>query len=194
MAKIGEFKELFKCGFCEKILEDPVFLPCGESICNKHSDVFANDCLFCYQEHSVPEKGFASNKMVQKMLKLEVDRISLKSVSYDQCKKTMDDIAFLNSQVDSILRDPKNLIYEQFSDLKNIVDLKKEKLTADLNDWYDRIIEEINQAQSRCEEESSNNLTLIQSLSKDVSKEDYTKLVKRFENFEIGIYYDIFCI
>ena len=188
MTKLGEFKELFKCGFCQKIFEDPVFLPCLESVCRAHSeDVCAEPCLFCDQKHSVPEEGFVSDKRTKKMLELEVNKISLQSESYDQCKKAIDEIATLNSYVDSILQDPKNFIYEYFSELKNKVDLKKESLSADLNNWYEKIIDEINQAQSRCEEESSKNLGIFRGLNKDISIEDNKNLVKLFESFEISI-------
>ncbi len=187
MAKIGEFKGLFTCLLCKQILKEPVLLPCGESICRTHSeDVCSKTCTFCIQEHSLPEEGFASNKIVQKMLDLEVDRISLKSASYDKCQKGLDELKKVYARVDSILQDPQNLIYEHFSEIKNTADLKKEKITLELNDWYEQIIKDINQAQDICEKELSNNLFFIQKLSEDVSRSDYNKLVEQIESFEIG--------
>ena len=126
------------------------------------------------------------------MLELEVNKISLQSESYDQCKKAIDEIATLNSYVDSILQDPKNFIYEYFSELKNKVDLKKESLSADLNNWYEKIIKDVIQAESNCGKKLSSNLTLIQGFNKDVSRNDYTKLVKQFKNFEISIHFCLF--
>ena len=56
MTKLSLLIELLKCKICKSILDDPVLIPCGESVCachittgeflkSRHSDV----CLICEQ-------------------------------------------------------------------------------------------------------------------------------------------------
>ena len=108
MTRIEKFKQLFKCKVCLNLLEDPVLLPCEETVCRAHSEnICAKSCSFCDQEHPMPENGFTPNKMVREMIELEVNKISLSSPSYDQSKKTVDEIAALKAKIDLIINDEK---------------------------------------------------------------------------------------
>lgn len=45
---------LLQCSNCAKILESPVLLPCGDSVCKKHTTNESNEailCLKCEIEH-----------------------------------------------------------------------------------------------------------------------------------------------
>jgi hypothetical protein len=61
--------EAIKCPICKKILESPVFLPCGESVCKSHVDgktqIF---CISCEDDHSIPNSGLTSNKKLEKII------------------------------------------------------------------------------------------------------------------------------
>ena len=88
MTKIEKLKKLFNCKLCLNLLEDPVLLPCEETVCRAHSeDICAKPCSFCNQEHPMPEKGFTSNKMLREMIDLEVNSISLSLSGYDKSQK-----------------------------------------------------------------------------------------------------------
>ena len=51
-------KDKFKCITCDLIFEKPVFLPCFNTICEKHSnDFITKPCTFCKQIHLVPKEG-----------------------------------------------------------------------------------------------------------------------------------------
>ena len=185
MSKIGEFKELFNCKFCFKLIEDPILLPCGESVCMQHSqEICSKECVFCDQEHSEPENGFIPNKVIQRMLDLEVEKISLHIQASDTCQKVISELTALDSQIDSIKRDPKNLIYEHFAKLRNDIDLRKENLASSLEKCYVESIEEIRQAESKCD----SRIHTLCGISQIDPKEDFQKLIKRYESFEIGFF------
>ena len=81
MSKVNEFKDTFKCKFCKGILEIPIILPCGETICKKDlPSLFINSnkclCSFCGEEHEQLDKDFPSNKNIQKLLDLQVDQFN----------------------------------------------------------------------------------------------------------------------
>ena len=45
---------------CGLILENPVTLLCGNTLCRQHLDEFETKfkCQFCHKQHSVPGEGF----------------------------------------------------------------------------------------------------------------------------------------
>jgi len=45
---------------CKLILENPITLPCGNSICQHHLEGISEkfDCMFCNEEHQIPKNGF----------------------------------------------------------------------------------------------------------------------------------------
>ena len=64
--------EDFICEYdcCKLILEDPITLPCGNTLCLEHLNKF-NDkfiCYFCKGEHQIPVNGFLINKKITKMI------------------------------------------------------------------------------------------------------------------------------
>ncbi len=69
MFNIEETDSFFNCRLCQKVLEDPISLPCGESVCKAHTDAISQDrCLFCTENHIAPQNGFPSNKFVKNLL------------------------------------------------------------------------------------------------------------------------------
>ena len=82
MNKDIEFKNILRCNFCNEKLECPIRLPCEETVCKKDLIVLLNNsqkfhCAFCGEEHCKPDKGFLSDKRIQMMLDLEINRIDL---------------------------------------------------------------------------------------------------------------------
>ena len=62
-----------KCQYedCGLILENPVRLLCGNTLCRQHLDEYETKfkCPFCHKQHSVPEDGFFVNQEIEQMIK-----------------------------------------------------------------------------------------------------------------------------
>ena len=43
MYKIEKLHSIFDCQVCKQILEDPIILPCGETICRKDLEILKID-------------------------------------------------------------------------------------------------------------------------------------------------------
>ena len=113
MSQIDAFNDTFKCNLCNKVLQSPIILPCGETICEKdlkilyiNAKVF--QCFLCDEEHQQPKKGFPSNRNLQTQLDLQVNKIDLSKnhPKYDECKKIFREIEENTKETDLILRDP----------------------------------------------------------------------------------------
>ena len=76
MLKVDKLKSLFNCKFCSKLLDDPVILPCGTTVCKIHSEeVSKTESKLCSEMHSIPPKGFIANEVIQDMLKIQLNTL-----------------------------------------------------------------------------------------------------------------------
>ena len=94
MFKIDQVKKLFDCEQCNQLLFDPVTLSCGKSTCKKHLDKLLESspkesdtflCKLCDDEHCIPKKGFAINKIIQNALSMfecfsEAEKVKVKAI------------------------------------------------------------------------------------------------------------------
>jgi WD40 repeat protein len=137
---ICEFKD------CKLILEYPVTLPCGFTLCREHlikvDDKFK--CWFCGLEHFVPENGFAINQAFTKMMRNCLDKNSL----HQQTKLKFDELHLLIEEYEKIK--PDLYIYDYFADIIRKVDLHREELIKDINEKYDDIIQRLKTKENNC--------------------------------------------
>jgi hypothetical protein len=80
-------------------------------------------------------KKFASNEIAEKLLKIEIgDKLANLGDVYVQTTNQLKSLDENFRQVNDLIKDPKNFIFEKISALKRDVDLRKEKL----KDIYNR--------------------------------------------------------
>jgi hypothetical protein len=98
-------KNIINCKFCSFLLNDPVLLPCGETICRKHETQFkASKCNFCNQTHKLNLlEHFPSNKIAQNFL--EVAGVDFSQGYSSLRNNVIEIISFLNT--DSQIKSPK---------------------------------------------------------------------------------------
>jgi hypothetical protein len=70
------------------MFQDPVMLPCGETVCNICITDYIEDhsssdnssgqfkCCLCEEEHLIPAQGFPKSKTIQKILELKAEKVS----------------------------------------------------------------------------------------------------------------------
>jgi len=89
--------------------------------------------------------------------------------------------------IENLEKNPENLIYEYFEELKRQVDLRRETLKLELDNCSDEIIQSIESTKDNCiklSKESKMLSTEIEFL-KELSNEKLTMLIDDFDTFEI---------
>jgi WD40 repeat protein len=127
---------------CKLILENPVTLPCGNSICKHHLEQFEDqcqkyNCVFCQDEHEIPKNGFGINKIIALMIQnyFESDPLRKKIIeSFDNLIESVKDYQNI---------EPDNCIYDYFANIINQVDLHREELIKEINDRSEEIIKQL---------------------------------------------------
>jgi hypothetical protein len=189
--KIDQVKNLFDCEQCNQLLVEPVALPCGYSVCKKHLDRLLEnapkeinkfECKLCEKKHFIPEDGFAINRRIQNGLDINLNSLKLNPV-YEECKLEINEAKDQIQKIEILKKDPENYIFEYFEELKRQVDLRREELKLELDNYSDEIIQSIESAKDNCIKLSKESKRLSTEIEE--SKEDLTKLIDRFDTFEI---------
>jgi len=185
MFKFGKINALFNCEICQEILKEPIILPCGKTICKAHSEEISKDkCILCNKTHKIPEDGFLINELVQNIIENKLHTLDL---NFDQFKNSREIIENLNKrlkEIEAIRNDPDNFIAEYFYELNRQVDLRREKLFQEIQQYSDELIQKIDVLRQECLNNSKN--TKIKMTEEiDECKSKIEKLNLMFNSFEI---------
>ncbi len=139
MFKFEKINSLFNCQLCNQFFEDPVTLPCGETVCKSHCDRISNDkCLFCSEIHITPKNGFLVNKVIKAQLEFQFNKINLNFTQFNDYKKILENLNKDLKEFETIHNDPCSYIYEYFSEITRQVDLRKEIVIKDIQTHFFR--------------------------------------------------------
>lgn len=182
--KLDQFQMLFYCKYCLERIRSPVILPCGVTICKNHSqDLIRTTCTFCSQVHELPTNGFTANEILQQMLAIELNKLTL-SPKFNRCKTSISQLQENAQKIYLIQKDPDNYIHDYFEELKRQTDLRRENLKSQVDTWSNDIIMEITRAQTECK----NMAFQTAEISKQVDdlRSDLNSLINRFDSFEFS--------
>ena len=74
----------------------------------------------------------------------------MSDLEYEACQSAISEIEELNCKIDIIQNDPTNYIYEYFEEIKRQVDLRRENLKSEIDEYSEVLIKQINETQRSC--------------------------------------------
>jgi hypothetical protein len=164
-----EIEDSIKCSECNRVLETPILLPCGDSICQKHiinADHKEYCCRLCHTIIRTQERVFPINKALAKIINTRIQKIKLTSeyeYAYSSCKKlkrVVDDFNLLRQKpyhfIDQVIEPlvaETNVIREDF----------KRKIDAKADELVDKVRVYSNECKSKV-----NSLEIIKEMEGDV--------------------------
>ena len=144
------------CKYCNKIYTEPVFLNCcGQNICKEDILLFKSStgiftCPIC--NTAVKRGKFQINQTLQVL----IDEAELHKLKLDPgYLKTLNEFKEKLANIESIHKDPLNVIYDKISELKMDVDLDREKAKAEIDTLADDMIAKLNYLEAEFKAESS---------------------------------------
>ena len=146
MDKLDLIKETITCSTCHCIFSKPVFLPCSNTICERHvlENTRSNnkyDCSFCKQQHSIPMNGFAVNQMAKKLIESEVYLSDSEKKLRDEVEKNKSELNSIINLIEKKMPDFERIKFESLTELKCQLDLKREEMKLKIDNYVDSIIE-----------------------------------------------------
>ena len=153
-----DFQDLLKCAICNNQYQDtPVSLICcGATVCKNHiEEKFEENskkrklytCALCNESHELDSKRFAPNKTAEKLIKMKFDKLKM-GKTYEEANKECETLETSLKQMNDLLKDPENFIYEHINELKRNTDLRREKF----NSICDEMIKKLGTYQQECYE------------------------------------------
>lgn len=152
------------CLICQKRLDQPVVMPCGCTICKSHekNEKARNEpetisCPKCQIDHEIPEKGFVVNSIVVELLKCELDKRALET-RHKVAFKSLIDLKELVDELKRFQDDPELERHRIIDELKNKIDLQREKEKQKIDDEALKLIEELDEYEKTCKTSSLENI------------------------------------
>jgi hypothetical protein len=194
MFRVDKVKSSFNCHLCNKLLVDPVVMPCDNFICITHLDNVIDNtakskkdtfvCELCQEEHPIPKNGFVVSKRLQDLLQLELNTLKFDCPIFDQCKKEIEEAKQKMNQIELLENNSETFIYDYFEDIKRQVDIRREGLKQKIDDYSNEIITSINKNQVNYIKLSKE----INQMSKNIekSKKEFNDLRTNFDTLEFN--------
>ena len=187
MYKIDKIKHLFDCDLCHELLVDPITLVCGNNVCKKHIDMpketTSFKCGICHDEHLIPKRGFALNKRMQDGLEIQLNALKL-APAYDECKVEIQKANENVDKIESLRKNSEIYIYEYFEDIKRQVDIRRENLKNQTDEYSAEVIESIEKSQLNYIQLSKEANVITANIYK--SKRELADFIKQFDTLDIN--------
>ena len=137
-------KEHLTCSYCNEIYKQPIALLCGDTICKQHIDELITNnstnkftCPLCNKESL--NQNFVVNKLIQNLIESNLHKFEVDS----KFKKIYENLKTDIGNLEKILKDPENIIYEEINELKRQVDLDREKLKSEIDSLANGLIQQL---------------------------------------------------
>ncbi|CAF0989769.1 unnamed protein product [Brachionus calyciflorus] len=136
---------LFNCKICLKPLTESVILPCGESICDEHVSSSEDQKLYCpccNLDHQIPDSGFIPNKLVNSLIKSNIRKFNF-GEEYKQAIHSYFLFQKSIEEIDQLVSDPFGYICKFFGRLRHKIDLKREQIKLENDNFVDKLIKDL---------------------------------------------------
>ena len=154
-------KEKLTCKCCNEIYNNPVTLACGDTVCRHHVELISSNslsrtflCPLCDRENFI--QTLDVNKVIQSLLEIELHEYQINPVYKTVLRNLNKEI----ENLESILKDPENCIFEEIGELKRQVDLDRERLKSEIDSFANDYIHQLESNEAIFKNEYKTNVDL----------------------------------
>lgn len=146
-----------KCVNCREILSTPVILPCGHTICQKHTQVDDDKviCSECGIQHE--NKGFVVSKSVTEMINAQLAALDF-GPQHKKTNESCDQLKNLIEKSDCLLNDLDYHINEEIGMLKYRIVLRSEELKKQINEITQEMLDGLERYEVECKTNCEENV------------------------------------
>jgi hypothetical protein len=183
-------RKSISCKICKSILNKPVILPCGQSICQQHVDEQKRDkqlnCQLCLSGHQIPEDGgFIRNQAIEEQIKASIHCLDF-GEEYKNASESVARLAQVFDSLKVLKNDPYSLLDDFLSALKNQIDLKREEMKMSIDERADEQLSGISSFEAECKQgiqQQVDKLKQLENVLDVVSQEldEWTRVLNRLE-------------
>ncbi len=154
---------IIKCNLCSHVLENPIILPCGTTICKKHVDEtlqkgeYELQCYSCNTKHRIEKSAsYPPNKVADALIKKRFDKLDFSDFGqeYKNALNSLNNLKATYSSYEKKRKDPPTFVTEFFNALEKEVDDKRDDIKEKIDALANKFIDEIRLTRKRYEEEA----------------------------------------
>lgn len=168
MESISRFTE---CMWCHSQLCDPVILPCGDSICQKHTKDLEKvewKCCLCDGEHKLDEgERFPVNNVVLALLTSNLSRLDF-GQSFREAKESVEAVDAKYKEMMMAVRDPQEYVCSLVRKYKAQLDLGREEMNKIVDDAYQEMDQNIMDFKQTAEQNLETHATKMNELTESM--------------------------
>ena len=135
----NQIKRLLNCSICnERFIDEIKCLPCGESICDDcSSKININEssrefkCQICNETHLMPEKGLPNNVRLNKLLKLDEEKVS-RGEKIESFTKSLNELISDSQEFRQNIEQREESIKDYFRSLRSDIEINFESAVEHL--------------------------------------------------------------
>jgi hypothetical protein len=127
-------KDELTCKHCNQIYNSPITLPCGCNTCKHHiEEAISNSssnkflCPLCDVENF--KQTFNINRIIEKLVEKDLHKFEINS----EHKLILGSFKKEIANLEALIRDPENVIYEKIGELKLKVDIEREEMKIEID-------------------------------------------------------------
>jgi hypothetical protein len=151
------FLNSIKCPQCNIVLQTPIVLTCGHSICQSHvikSNEKSFHCTVCDILHAIPVGGFSINIALESMLAANIQKAKFCS-HYEQAFSSFKEFEKTLGEFKLLRNDAFYFINKTIGELKMETDLLREELKWQIDEKANEIIKELDEYELECKQNLS---------------------------------------
>jgi hypothetical protein len=164
-------EDCLKCTECKFLLEQPVLLPCGDFICQKHVKLDSKEhyCSVCDRQVALPDEGLPISKALVKIINSRIKNANF-HIEYGDALWSFRKLQNALEEFTHVRSDPFYYINTSLDQLQNHTDLLREEFTSRINEKADEIIETVSKYRQECAQNMGDYSAKIKELDNGVNQ------------------------
>ena len=164
---------LIKCEYCKQIYDDPIILPCNETICSKHllEDSFV--CQNCNKIHSKQRNFYPTDKKTLKLIEVNKKYVNIDQINFgfnhQNAKVLLEELETLIGKIN-----PTEYLDKVFKEMKTKINSTKEQYFNLIETNYNKIMNQVINFEQECRDQVANTTSFfnktIQQTTNDLNK------------------------
>ena len=186
--------DILLCQKCQSKYDEPLMLPCGETICLTciNTDKEKNnsnkiECYFCKEFHPIPKNGFSQNKLVTKLLQINSKDI-YRGTYFENLRSNLNKVSSYIAKIENDTKNPADFIENHCSTVISEVELAKEQSIIQIDKISKDIIQEILKCQEDTIKKVEKNVNLPNEIA--ILKTNAAQVYSSLVNFMKKAYTD----
>lgn len=145
-------KYVITCVDCSNVLQKPVMLPCGYSVCLKHLENLPDRlyfCKLCSQNHHIEDNYINVNKTLEILINANLENLNFGPV-YKSAVGLCHDLDQTINELATLTHHPTLYIKQTIDHLKNRTELIREEHKLKIDEKAGQIIEQLDNYEKQC--------------------------------------------